>query len=295
MVGVVVKYAPGLESSRGLGACPVRSWFRVKSGPGCVVWFLLVVAFPWCWCSVLSGTIQGPKSWLVQRLRPPNPSPAPNIVLNRYQMCWQHCTKPGTPSRPIPVPRRDQFRYTVATNSGTNFGSIPVSVLDQFWYQFWSKSGTSFGPILVPVLDQIWFKIGPKSGSKSVPNLVQGRQSSRPNGAHLHSKWSTPSTFFDRFCTHQNRHMPGRASKRSFYIRPTTPKWITFGNAKNHQFEMARTCLQNGSHLLFNVVHTCFSKRSCLPLKVGRKSSRWAASIPQGGPQAYLKVCRKSS
>ena len=47
MVGVVVKYAPGLESSRGLGACPVRSWFRVKSGPGCVVWFLLVVAFPW--------------------------------------------------------------------------------------------------------------------------------------------------------------------------------------------------------------------------------------------------------
>ena len=47
MVGVVVKYAPGLELSRGLGVCQVRSWFRVKSGPRCVVWFLLVVALAW--------------------------------------------------------------------------------------------------------------------------------------------------------------------------------------------------------------------------------------------------------
>ncbi len=245
------------------------------------------------WCSVLSGTIQGPKSWLVQRLRPPNPSPAPNIVLNRYQMCWQHCTKPGTPSRPILVPRRAQFRYPVATNSGTPSRPIPVPILDQFWYQFWTNFGTSFGPNLVPVLDQFWYQFWTKSGSKSDPNLVQNRY-------QIWSRVDKVVVQMARTCIQNGPHLQhfltGFARTKTGTC-PAGPQNVRFTLDLRPQngshLETRKTINSKWRALAFKTGHICSSKWCTLAFQSGRAfHSRWAAS-PQGGPQASLKAGRR--
>ena len=129
------------------------------------------------WYQPGTKILAGPK------VAPPQPQPGtkycsksvPNVLAALYQTRHAVAPNSGTPSRPIPVPRRDQFRYQFWINSGISFGPILVPVLVQIWYQFWTNFGTSFGPNLVQNRTQIWFKIGTKSGPGSTKQSSKWR------------------------------------------------------------------------------------------------------------------------
>ena len=166
-----------------------------------------------------------PNAWLARTLLLSDVNVGPNLVPNRCQSLVAACC---------------QVRYTVAPNSGTLSCPIPAHRRAQFRYQFWSKSGHSFGQNMVTVFDEIWSQFWMKSGSKLVPVLGHGRQSTQQNGPSLSSKMVRTLIVFGQFYTTQNAYMPGRASKRSFFIIHSIQNRSTCQTAKQYQFSLAK-------------------------------------------------------